>query len=117
MTRFPRRIRAADLRLLLAVAACITLFVGTPTTEESGCSPGIGTLIVANNGSRAFSFNVAGPERLAIQVAANSTQRLALKVGSYAWAAWTLEPTDYSFNSGRVAIREDRDASVGLDFR
>lgn len=117
MTRIPRGFRAADLRLLLAVAACVALFTGTPTTDTEGCTPGIGALIVANNGSRAFCFNIAGPEKQTVTVAANSTQRLALKVGSYAWAAWTLEPTEYSFTSGRVAIKEDRDASVGLDFR
>jgi hypothetical protein len=117
MKRFLPAIRGADLRLLAAVAACIALFVGTPTSDDSGCSTVVGALNVANNGDRAFIFSVAGLETQTIQVAANTVVRLALKQGRYAWTARTLEAEDFSFNSGRVAIKSDREASVSLSFK
>ncbi len=114
MKRFLPAIRGADLRLLAAVAACVALFVGTPTSDDSGCSTSVGALNVANNGARAFIFSVAGPETQTIQVAANTVVRLALKQGRYAWTARTLEAEGFAFHSGHVKISADREASVGL---
>jgi hypothetical protein len=117
MKRFLPAFRAADLRLLAAVAACIALFVATPTSDDSGCSSKIGALNVANNGDRVFIFSIAGPEDLATPVEANTVVRLAMKEGHYAWVARTLEAEGFSFNSGSVKISTDREASIGLAFK
>ncbi len=114
MKRFLPAFRAADLRLLAAVAACIALFVATPTSDDSGCSSTIGALNVANNGTRAFVFSISGPESQIIQVAGNTVVRLALREGHYTWVARTLEVEGFAFHSGRVRISADREASVGL---
>jgi hypothetical protein len=120
MKRILRSARSADLRLLLAVAACVVLFVATPTTptDSSGCTGKTGQVTFQNTSDWVVRVNVSGPESRSMMIDDQSSGTITLKVGYYAWKAQaTFSGGVVEASAGNVTIEKDKAVGVTLAFQ
>src|SRR4030042_1129740 len=84
MKPYLSRIRGADARLFLAVAACVVLFVATPTTTDSSiCGTSKGTVVVNNQSEVPVRVAFSGPESISVTVDGEASSSVSLKAGQY----------------------------------
>ncbi len=120
MKRILRSVRAADLRILLAVAACVVLFVATPTTptDSSGCGGDTGTVTFQNTSDWVVRVNVSGPQSKSMSINDQSSGTFTLKVGYYAWKAQaSFSGGVVEATAGNVTISKNKPAGVTLAFQ
>ncbi len=111
MKRFLTGIRAADLRLGLAVAACLVLFVATPTTSDSStCGASKGTVVVNNQSSVPVRVGFSGPESITVTVDSEASSSVSLKAGQYAWTATASQGAGSM--AGSVTVTKNKSSTV-----
>ncbi len=119
MKRFLRLSRIADLRLLVAVAACVVLFVATPTTptDSSGCGGDTGTIAITNQSDWAVTVSVSGPQSKSTVVEDQGTGAIQCKVGYYAWKAVAgFSGGVHHAISGNVTVKKNAAAPIVVVF-
>jgi uncharacterized membrane protein len=120
MNRFLRLARSADLRLLVAVTACVVLFVATPTTptESSGCGGDYGNATFQNTSDWVVRVNVSGPESKSMMIDPEGSGTFTLKVGYYAWKAQASFSGGVVYASaGNVTVKKGATTGVTLTFQ
>ncbi len=120
MKRILRSVRAADFRLLLAIAACVVLFVATPTTptESSKCKGDTGQATFQNTSDWSVRVNVSGPESKSLMIDPEGSGTFTLKVGYYAWKAQAAFSGGVVYASaGNITVKKNEPAGVVLTFQ
>ena len=115
MMRCLSGIRGADLRLCLAVAACIVLFVATPTTpsEDDGCFPASkGTVVVTNRSMSVIQVAFSGPQSHSVTVDVEESASAELKTGQYAWKATAVQ--NAGSTAGSVTVEKNKTVTITI---
>ncbi len=114
MKRFLTGIRAADIRLGLAVAACLVLFVATPTTSDSStCGASKGTVVVNNQSEIPARVDFSGPESVSITVDGESSSSVSLKAGQYGWTAIAVQQGGST--AGSVTVKKNATSTITIN--
>lgn len=120
MKQILRSGRASDLRLLLAVTACIVLFVATPTTptDSSGCKGDYGKATFQNTSDWVVRVNVSGPQSQSMMIDPEGSGTFSLKAGYYAWKAQASFSGGVVYASaGNITVKKDQTTGVTLVFQ
>ncbi len=111
MMRCLSGIRSADLRLCLAVAACIVLFVATPTTTESSpCGTSKGTVVINNQSEIPARVAFSGPESISLTVDGEASTSVSLKAGQYGWTAIAVQQGGST--AGSVTVTKNKSVTI-----
>jgi len=120
MKRLLSAVRPADFRLLLAVAACVVLFMATPTTptDSGNCKGDTGQVTFQNTSDWVVRVNVTGPESKSMMIDPEASGTFTLKVGYYAWKAQASFSGGVVYASaGNVTVKKGATTGVTLAFQ
>jgi len=124
MKRILRSVRAVDLRLALAVAVCVVLFVAQSTTptgsEKCGFESDYGSTWFINQIQWSVDVKMSGASPYGphyITISAMGTGGInRIRTGVYVWSAIELgNPNRTLFTAGTVIVKKDETVSVVLN--